>query len=177
MVSMSILSFSIISIDYFVFLLLEQWFSSVNPSPPIWKFVFIYYCITLFTACVLFVTHFSLLRKETIRLLNSGIQVEQTVNLKGELARVWKILLGRILTVISMVMWHMFTRLLVIKSYNITWTKYTYICIAGQDSVNTFYLCFIAQCIIGVCILPIIGFAFGLIRPCMPPALSSLMDQ
>ncbi|OXA49633.1 hypothetical protein Fcan01_15554 [Folsomia candida] len=107
----------------------EQWFSSVNPSPPIWKFVFIYYCITLFTACVLFVTHFSLLRKETIRLLNSGIQVEQTVNLKG------------------------------------------------QDSVNTFYLCFIAQCIIGVCILPIIGFAFGLIRPCMPPALTSSMGQ
>lgn len=64
--------------------LLEQLFSPVNPSPPIWKFVFSYYCITLFGACVLFLTQFTLLRVETIRLLNSGIHIEQTINSKGE---------------------------------------------------------------------------------------------
>lgn len=74
---------------------LEQWLNPVNPYPPIWKFVFIYYCITLFTACVLFVIHFSLLKKETISLLNSGIHVEQTVNSKGELVRYEKVITAK----------------------------------------------------------------------------------
>lgn len=67
--------------------LLDQWLEPVNHSIPIWKFVLMYYCLTLFSATVAFTVHFTWLKGETIFLLNSALQVERNVKSKGEFCR------------------------------------------------------------------------------------------
>lgn len=64
---------------------MKQWL--YPSSEPVWEFVYIYYCITLFVAGILFTTQFTLLKNETVILLNSGVQIEHSFNLRGRLVR------------------------------------------------------------------------------------------
>lgn len=64
---------------------LNQWIYPSNPPSPIWKFVLMYYFIILLAADVAFVIHLSLLKDETIFLLNSSIQLEQAF--KGQIIK------------------------------------------------------------------------------------------
>ncbi|OXA49501.1 hypothetical protein Fcan01_15713 [Folsomia candida] len=62
---------------------LDPWFSRVNRSSPVWKLVFMYYFATLFGAIVIFIAHITLLKEETVYLLNSAMQVERASQAKG----------------------------------------------------------------------------------------------
>lgn len=66
---------------------LDPWFSRVNRSSPVWKLVFMYYFATLFGAIVIFIAHITLLKEETVYLLNSAMQVERASQAKGEFSR------------------------------------------------------------------------------------------
>lgn len=64
---------------------LGQWVYPDNQSPiSTWKLVYIYYCITLYVAVLIFIGHLAFLKEETIALLNSAMQMEREVNAKGE---------------------------------------------------------------------------------------------
>ncbi|OXA54299.1 hypothetical protein Fcan01_11279 [Folsomia candida] len=62
---------------------LDQWLYPPRPAPPIWKYVLMYYFITLFAAIAAFIVHVTVLKKETIFLLNSALQIEQNSKSKG----------------------------------------------------------------------------------------------
>ncbi|OXA37729.1 hypothetical protein Fcan01_27555 [Folsomia candida] len=63
--------------------LLEQWWYPAEHVAPTWNFVFMYYCITLFSGVMVFVIHLTYLKEEVIFLLNSAQKVEQDLNMKG----------------------------------------------------------------------------------------------
>lgn len=62
----------------------DQWFAPVNRTAPIWKFVYIYYCMTLFSAVVVFIAHITLQNGETVSLLNTALQLERDSKSNGE---------------------------------------------------------------------------------------------
>ncbi|OXA54613.1 hypothetical protein Fcan01_11137 [Folsomia candida] len=107
--------------------LLDQWLEPVNHSIPIWKFVLMYYCLTLFSATVAFTVHFTWLKGETIFLLNSALQVERNVKSKG------------------------------------------------TDTVHLYYAWFVVLSKITVILMPAACTAIAIVRPCMPPAWSSVI--
>lgn len=55
-----------------------------NPPAPTWKFVLMYYCITVYASLVIFIITCSVRKEETVLLLNSAVQVEQNFISKGE---------------------------------------------------------------------------------------------
>ncbi|OXA54308.1 hypothetical protein Fcan01_11276, partial [Folsomia candida] len=62
---------------------LDQWLYPTRPPSPTWKFVLMYYFITLFAAIAAFIVHVNFLKEETVFLLNSALQIEQDSNMKG----------------------------------------------------------------------------------------------
>ncbi|OXA54994.1 hypothetical protein Fcan01_11268 [Folsomia candida] len=107
---------------------LDQWLYPKSPASPIWKYVLMYYCIILLEAIGAFIVHISLLKEETVFLLNSALQVEQDSKMKG------------------------------------------------NSIVHVYYILFIALSIMAVILIPITGFAFGCLRPCMPPTWTSAIN-
>lgn len=61
----------------------DQWLYPGSPASPTWQFVLIWYGIILFAVILVFTAHFTLLKGETIFLLNSSLQIEQDFNTKG----------------------------------------------------------------------------------------------
>lgn len=64
--------------------ILDQWLNTTSTTPPIWKFVLMYYMITLLAAISAFIVHVTLLKEETVFLLNSALQIEQDTKLNGK---------------------------------------------------------------------------------------------
>ncbi|OXA54307.1 hypothetical protein Fcan01_11277 [Folsomia candida] len=106
---------------------LDQWLYPKSPASPIWKYVLMYYCIIFFGAIGAFVVHISLLKEETVFLLNSALQVEQDSKMRG------------------------------------------------NSIVHKYYIVFVALSMMGIILMPIACFMFGLLRPCMPPTLTSVI--
>lgn len=63
---------------------LDQWLNPVNHSRTIWKFVLMYYCVTVFCTIMVFIAQLTLLKEETISLLNLALQIERDSSAKGE---------------------------------------------------------------------------------------------
>lgn len=65
--------------------ILDQWLKPENPAFPIWKIVVMYYCATAFSAMLVFLAQLTFLKEEAVQLLNSTIQVEKDLIVKGGL--------------------------------------------------------------------------------------------
>lgn len=82
-----LLAFSVILLHLAVVVkwVLDQWLNHVDE--PIWKFVLMYYYVTLACAVIGFTAHLTWLKSETVSLLNSAIQVERDSRGKGEFCK------------------------------------------------------------------------------------------
>lgn len=63
---------------------LAQWLNVTSPPSPTWNFVLMYYYLTLFSAVLVIIVHFKLVKEELVLLLNSALRVDQDYNEKGE---------------------------------------------------------------------------------------------
>lgn len=63
---------------------LDNWLDTGEHSSPIWKFVLMYHCVSLFSSIMAFIVHITKLKGETIWLLNAALQIERDCRAEGE---------------------------------------------------------------------------------------------